>query len=85
MKKHIDHAIKALQETQFDIASLQEDVELLIDVATGKAHHLYSEGLCPAEVEGFDARNSDCPVCCAIARLQGRPLSKNQRKEAVNA
>lgn len=73
MTRHMNRAIRALQETHFDLHTMQEDVQLLVDVATGKVGHAY-QGLCPDTIEGFDSRDAECPVCRAIARLEGKEL-----------
>ena len=40
-------------------------IQVLIDHACGRVHHI-NLGSCPDILEGYDSRDSDCPVCCAI-------------------
>lgn len=85
MPDHATLAIRALQETTEDLSALQGDVELLVDVATGKIHHLFPDRLCPSASQGIANRNPNCPVCRAIARLEGSPLEVNEHREAACA
>lgn len=47
-------------------ASLTEaQLKALIRVSTGELRHDFL-GACPDEIEGFDARDSECDACLAI-------------------
>lgn len=41
----------------------------LAKVASNEVHHVY-HGQCPDEMEGFAARDPDCPACQAIVRAE---------------
>lgn len=55
-------------EAALDSYTFEETVERLkqydqlCEVATGKLKHNYN-GMCPDAVEGYDKRDTDCPVC----------------------
>lgn len=69
-------ALRALNDARSDLSSMKPDVQVLIDHATGRISHRYLHGLCPDEISGPDARDPQCRVCQAIARLEGKPLTR---------
>ena len=56
-------------------------IQVLIDHASGRVHHLCLVS-CPDPVVGHDSRDPDCPVCCAIdAVVQPTPLTIEEISE----
>lgn len=57
------------------VAESTERAAALERVATGEVRHLHS-GLCPGNVEGFDARDPDCPACQVLLGVAGPSLRR---------